>query len=1341
MTLRMVKRRWSPVSSFQLLKENVALRICGIYALISSLWILFSDQWLFSFFAERADMALVSMVKGIVFVLVTSAIIYLLINRGVRALKQSAESYRSLIETSPDAIVLVDLDARIIMANRQVLSLYGHDRPEDVIGKTILHFVAPQDRERTAAAVRTLLDTGTFPGHEHVALRKDGTTLPMDLRASLVLNGGQMPKAIIVILRDISERKQAGEALRESELKFRSLAEESPNMIFINKEGRVVYANRKCEELTGYSTEELCDPAFNFFSLIEPDSIALIKENLARHAKGEEIPPYEYTILTKQGGRIEGIHTTKLIKYEGGSAILGIITDITERKRAEKALRDAERNYREIFEYSGEGIYQSTPGGRFITVNPKFANMLGYESPEELIAAVTDIGRQLYVNQEERSAFRRELEEKGSVKGFVSQLYRKDGGTVWVSENARVVRNGSPQIRCYEGALQDITERKQVVEALRESEERYRSLVEMSPDGIVVHSEGRLVFANTAAVELLGAADRESVIGRSIFDFVHQDYHSRVKERIRAMKEGANGSPLIEEKFIRLDGTVVDVEVVAIPFTYNSQPAVQVVIRDITLRNQVEHEMRLLAQTVASTKDCVTITDLKDKILFVNDAFLETYGYRREELSGRNVSIFRSPATPPEIGGQILPATLAGGWYGEIFNRRKDGSDFPVELWTSVVRDQTDEPVAMVGVARDISDRKRAEQALRASEAKFRQLIEQAADGVFAAEKDGRLLLVNPKACEMLGYTESELLDLNIRDTYPTEELSLATLRMRDAQPGQSLRFERNMKRKDGSLFPVEVSLQLLKDGTFQEIVRDVSARKRAEESIHRLYTAIEQSDEVIFMTERDGTITYVNPAFQKIYGFTKEEAVGKTPRILKGSTLTEDDYRDFWTLLLAGKSVRGEIVNRTRSGKFITVETSVNPVLDSGGSITGFIAVQNDITDRKKAGEERKALEAQLFQAQKIESIGTLAGGVAHDFNNILGIILGHATLLDQNSDNPSSFLKSRDAIVSAVQRGASLVQQILTFARKTEVSFEPVNLNDTVVELAKLLEETFPKTITFSLRLAPNASYINADRTQLHQTLLNLCVNARDAMPDGGVLSIGTERIGGIQLQRRFTDAIEDGYVRISVSDSGMGMDEATRVHIFEPFFTTKPIGKGTGLGLAVVHGIMKSHHGFVDVESQPGNGATFSLYFPSSKLNHEAHQSRKITGSEGVGGRETILVVEDEEALCDLVRALLESKGYRVLTAVDGEGAIKLYRAHSEDIALVLSDMGLPRLSGEDVFLQMKAINPDLKIILVSGYLEPEVKARLIKSGAKGFVQKPYVPLEVLERIRETLDEVSS
>jgi PAS domain S-box-containing protein len=1337
MTLNMFTQRGFLASSFQLPREHVALRICIIYALISSLWIFFSDQWLFSIVEERADMAFISMVKGMVFVLATSAIIYVLIHRGVRALRQGAESYRSLIETSPDAIVIADLDSRIIMANRQMLSLSGYDRTEDVIGKNLLHFIAPQDRERAAVAVCTLLDTGTLPNVEHIALRKDGTTFPMELRASPVLNGGQKPKAIMVILRDISERKHAEEALRESELKFRSLAEELPNMIFINKGGRVVYANRRCEELTGYNREELCDPDFNFFALIAPESVELIKTNLASHTKGEEIPPYEYILLTKQGDKVAGIHTTKLINYEGGRAILGIVTDITERRRAEQALRDAERNYREIFQHSGEGIYQSTPGGQFIAANPTLANMLGYQSVDDLIASFTDLERELYVNQEERTSFRQALEEHGSVKGFLSQLRRKDGSIIWVSENARVVRDGSPQIRYYEGTLQDITERKHTEEALLESEERYRSLVELSPEAIGVHSEGRLVYANAAAAQLLGTGSPEELVGKPILSFVHPDYHDAVKQRVQSVGSEGKVAPLIEEKFIRLDGTVIDVEVVAIPFTFRTKPAVQVVIRDITARNQAEREIKLLAQTVASTKDCVSITDLEDRTLFVNDAFIETYGYTREDLMGKPISIIRSPTTAAELANQIRPATLAGGWYGEIVNRRKDGSDFPVELWTSVVRNETDEPVAMVGVARDITDRKGVEQSLKASEAKFRQLIEQAADAVFAADKDGRLLLVNPKACEMLGYSESELLCLSIRDTYPPEELSLAALRMREAQPGKSFQFERDMRRKDGSLFPVEVSLQLLKDGTFQGIVRDISARKRAEESIHKLYTAIEQSEEVILMTERDGTITYVNPAFKKVYGFTKEEAVGKTPRILKGGMLTEEDYRDFWALLLAGKSVRGDIVNRTKSGRLITVESSVSPIHDTEGNVSGFIAVQDDITDRKKAEEERKALESQLLQAQKFESIGTLAGGIAHDFNNILGIILGHATLMEQVNGDPSKFLKGRDAIITAVQRGASLVQQILTFARKTEVLVEPVNLNETVIELVKMLEETFPKTISFSLKLAPKVPLVNADRTQLHQTLLNLCVNARDVMPEGGLLSMSTERIAGTLVQTRFPGAPEDAYVRVSVSDTGTGMDDVTRGRIFEPFFTTKPIGKGTGLGLAIVHGIMKSHHGYVDVESKLGNGTTFSLYFPSLQENHEAHQVGKKKESEVAGGRETILVVEDEEVLCDLVRVLLESKGYRVLTANDGEEAIRLYRAHHEDVALVLSDMGLPQTSGEDAFLQMRTVNPDLKTILVSGYLEPEVKARLLKAGARGFVQKPYVPLEVLEKIRETLD----
>jgi CheY-like chemotaxis protein len=368
---------------------------------------------------------------------------------------------------------------------------------------------------------------------------------------------------------------------------------------------------------------------------------------------------------------------------------------------------------------------------------------------------------------------------------------------------------------------------------------------------------------------------------------------------------------------------------------------------------------------------------------------------------------------------------------------------------------------------------------------------------------------------------------------------------------------------------------------------------------------------------------------------------------------------------------------------------------------------------------------------------VGTLAGGIAHDFNNILGIILGHATLLEHVVVDPAKFLKSREAIVNAVHRGASLVQQILTFARKTDVSIEAMNVNDVIVDLMRMLEETFPKTISFSLHLAPTAPLINADRTRIHQTLLNLCVNARDAMPEGGSLAISTHRTAGSRLRTRFPDASEHEYLCVRISDTGTGMDEATRQRLFEPFFTTKPIGKGTGLGLAVVHGIVKTHRGHIDVESTPGKGTAFRLYFPIPKTNHVSSGETHDVDGDLPHGTETILVVEDEQPMRDLARGFLEAKGYRVLSATDGEEALSVFAHQRGSISLVFCDMGLPRLDGAATFLKMKELAPDVRCILVSGYLEPEVKADLLRAGAKAFVQKPYTPPELLRSVREALD----
>jgi PAS domain S-box-containing protein len=1085
-----------PLPSGSLLRrvfiDNVALRVCLIYAIVSVLWIFFSDQLVYSFAAGIGDAVRISMIKGILFVFASSVLIYFLVIRGIRTAREGERDYRSLIETSPDAIVMLDGAGKITLANHRLVHLLRHEKVDDLLGRKLKDMIAESDRPSLDFVLQAMTSSGGFNTMEFQALRKDGSTVPVDISASPKLGNGS-----------------------------------------------------------------------------------------------------------------------------GSASAVAIIHDISIRKQAEKAFRDAERNYRDIFDHAGEGIYQSTPSGHFLAANPRLAEVLGYESPGELMSAVRNIEEQLYVDRAQRDLFRQKMEECGEVKGFVYQLLRKDGKKVWVAESARIVQNGSYDDRYFEGTLQDITEQKRIQDALQESEERYRSLVELSPDAIVVHSKGLVVFANAAAVRLLLASSSDDLVGRSIFEFVPPEYHGLVQERARMTGQEGKIAPLVEEKFLRLDGTPVDVEVVAIPFTYNGEAATQVVVRDVTERNQAEREIRLLAQTVASTKDCVSITDLNDRILFVNDAFVDTFGYERDELIGKDVAFLRSPSTAREMANQILPATMAGGWYGEIYNRKKSGEVFPIELWTSMVKNENDEPVAMVGVARDIT------------------------------------------------------------------------------------------------------------------------ARKLAEESMRKLLHAIEQSDEVIFMTEVDGTITYVNPSFERVYGYSKDVVIGETPRILKSGTVADKEYESFWNRLLTGESIHLEIINRTSSGNLVTMESSVNPVLDDRGMVAGFIAVQNDVTDRKRAEEERKTLEAQLFQAQKIESIGTLAGGIAHDFNNILGIILGHATLLDRMCKDPASFLRSRDAIVSAVQRGAGLVKQILTFARKTEVTFEQVDVNETIQELVRMLQETFPKTISFSLDLSSEVAWVTADRTQLHQTLLNLCVNARDAMPDGGLLTARTERVEGSTLRRRFADARAGQYAGISISDSGTGMDESTRQRIFEPFFTTKPTGKGTGLGLSVVDGIMRSHQGFIDVKSAVGLGTTFILYFPLSGAGMTHRESGGMETGAPAGGRETILVVEDEEELLVLIRTLLESAGYRVLSAMDGAEATRVFQERRSDIALVISDLGLPHVSGAEVFRQMKRIDPAVKSILVSGYFEPDAKAHLMKEGAAGFMQKPYIPSEVLARVREVLD----
>ncbi len=858
--------------------------------------------------------------------------------------------------------------------------------------------------------------------------------------------------------------------------------------------------------------------------------------------------------------------------------------------------------------------------------------------------------------------------------------------------------------------------------ALRESEKRYRQLVDSLPVAVAVHVKGKIAFANPELVRALRAPSAEAVIGRPILDFVHPDYRELVMRRVSEVYERDRNASLARERFLRLDGEAFDVEVLVRAVTFAGQRAGQVVFWDVTERRRAEEALaasetrwRVLGENAPAF---IMTLDAQGRILSLNRAFP---GRRVEEYVGTSVLQYAAPEDAERVRAVLRTVFERHERVEyELSYVRPDGTT--IWLLNNVAPvEQEGRVVAAIHVSIDISARRHAEQTLRDSEERYRRLLEALPDGVIVGS-GGQVVYANASAARILGWEEpAALVGFPTRELVHPDDRSAALERARHGLQGEpSPLADERFLRRDGSTIELEVvGLPSRHDGApaVQIVFRDISDRKRAEAERNRLF---DLSFDMLCVAGFDGHLKELNPAWTTALGWEREE--------LKSRPWLDFVHpEDVAATVEAGEQLkRGErvtlLINRYRckDGGYRRLSWNSVPVPEEGL----IFAVVRDVTERLR-------LEEQLQQAEKMTALGQLAGGVAHDFNNQLAGILGYAELLRERLGEHETLRRYAEGIVTAAQRSARLTQQLLAFARKGKYQVVPVDLHGLLEEVLAILEHSLDKRIQIRRSLAGAEIHVVGDPAQLQNALLNLAINARDAMPEGGLLLLSTERV---RVDAPFQQANQlelafGRYARVRISDTGVGMDEETRRRAFEPFFTTKEPGRGTGLGLSAAYGIVRNHLGALRLDSAPGHGTTVDVFLP---LAEPARAPGATVPASSEASFLRILLVDDEDLVRSATADMLRALGHTVRECRNGPDAIEIFRASPESFDLVILDMVMPLMSGAEALAAMRTLRPRLRAILSSGYRLDDEAQRVLGKGGLGLIQKPFTLADLADAI---------
>lgn len=1191
----------------------------------------------------------------------------------------------------------------------------------------------------------------------------------------------EMRKRVAELERSETGPKRRERVLQESGAMYHTFFDLAPDPMAVTDldTGRILDVNQTFIAWSHYSRDELIGRTtkeLGFWADDETRNTALDQLSSTGFAGSVEIK-----LKTKGGETRHVIFSGKLIETKNNKLFLSVAHDITERKLAEEELWESEEKCRNLIEHLRAGVVIHAPDTTILQANQEASRLLGLSMEKVRGRAATDAAWRFIredgtaLSVEEYPVTRavktlRPLQE--SILGIERPA---TGDYVWVLVNALPEFDDARNLRHIVVTFMDITDRKKAEKDLYESESKFRSLAENSTAVIFVIQGEKYIYINPAFTAVTGYTF-EDLSSMNFWDLISPDMRELVRSRGISRQRNEEVPPRYDLKFITKSGEERYGSFEATLIEYQGKPAILASVLDITERKRLENAIREREETLRAFFDAVhetiALIDTKGMVILANTVCAERLGITVPELVGTYLYDHFSPDVKELRKAQYERVVATA--QPLYFEDTRLGRSY--EQYCYPVFDKEGRVSGVTIFANDITSRKKIQDLYRirlsllefSAAHSLEELLQKTLDEIsgltespigfyhFVGSDQTTLTLqawstrTMKEFCKATGkglhypIAEAGVWVDCIRERRPVIHNDYLALPHRKGFPEGHVQVHRELVvpiMRSGKIMAIigvgnkprnytEQDIEVV--SYLADIAWSITERKRMEETLkeseERYRTAIENSNDGVAIMKGSQHL-YVNRKFLDIFGYTDPgEIIGKTTSM----TVHPDDLDKVSEInrkRQAGEPVPAqyEFQGIKKDGTHVHIEVSAAKTTFLGETVS--LAYLRDIT-------ERRHLELQLLQSQKMESIGTLAGGIAHDFNNILTAVIGYGNLLQMRIGEDDPLRVYVDQILTSSERAANLTQSLLAFSRKQVIALKPCKVNAVIQGVEKLLRRLLTEDIELKIALSDKGAAIMADITQMDQVLINLAANSRDAMPKGGSLTIAVQEVTlDDAFIMRHGYGKPGSYVLISVIDTGTGMDEATKKRIFDPFFTTKEIGKGTGLGLATVYGIIKQHNGYINVESEPGQGTTFHIYLPAVAASERTADAVPLPTK---GGTETILLAEDDPMVRSLTKEILTMSGYTVIEAFDGEDAVKKFTEQKDAVALVIVDVVMPKKNGKEVYEEVRKTNPGIKVIFTSGYTGDVVIEKGVRDDTVDFIRKPLLPNELLMKVRAVLDK---